>query len=333
MTGAHQRSHSNAAGLVLAAFLVAGCDSGAARSPAGETPAAVDPAGLCVASACGGKTRLVTIPDAENLLFTPDGRLFVSGGRNVYEIHRDGDGYAATPLLDGSDNFCGLALRGEMLYANGFSGTLYAARLTARPALQAIHSTGLASANGLAAGPDGELYAVNGPLTPSPKIVRLRLDPADPFEVTEQTDWLVFAPLSSFPNGVQVRGRDLYYSDSAATALGRIRKVRINDDGSAGTPVDVASLGASLPDDFSLVGDLLLASYFSDGRIGLFGADGQLIAQTDAGSFESPSQVRTGQPPLFATSDLLVTEKGLLGENDSSIGNVLSVFRRKPAIP
>ena len=52
-----------------------------------------------------------------------------------------------------------------------------------------------------------------------------------------------------------------------------------------------------------------------------------LLSATDAMSFESPSQVSLGQPPLFAATDVLVTEKGLIGENDSTNGNVLSVFR------
>lgn len=326
---AARRWSTDAASFLLAAFFVVGCDS---RPPAGsEAAQPVDLSRLCVDSDCGEKTRLLTIPDAENLLFTPEGRLFVSGGRNVYEIHKTGELYSATPLFEGTDNFCGLALRGPVLYANGFSGTLYAARLTSTPALQAIHSTGLSAANGLAAGPEGELYAVNGPLAFDPKIIRLRLDPADPMRVVEQSDWLSFAPGASFPNGVQVRGRELYFSESAVPVLGRIRKVAINADGSAGTPEDFASLGTSLPDDFSVAGEGLLASYYSDGRIGLFGARGQLLAQTALNSFESPSQVRLGQPPLFSATDILVTEKGLLQENDSTVGNVLSVFRRKVA--
>lgn len=325
-----RRRSLNAASLTLAAFFVGGCDSRGVDMEGGS-PAVVDLASLCVDSDCGEKTRLVTIPDAENLLFTPEGRLFVSGGRNVYEIHKAGDSYGATPLFDGTDNFCGLALRGAVLYANGFSGTLYAARLTPQPALQAIHSSGLSAANGLATGPDGELYAVNGPLAFAPKIIRLRLDPADPMKVTEQSDWLSFAPGASFPNGVQVRGRSLYFSESAIPVLGRIRKVAINADGSAGTPEDFASLGTSLPDDFSFAGEGLLASYYSDSRIGLFDANGALLAQTALNSFESPSQVRLGQPPLFAATDILITEKGVLQENDSTIGNVLSVFRRKVA--
>lgn len=317
----------HAASMLLAAFFLAACGENAAAPQA-----MVDPASLCVDSGCGEKTVLLSIPDAENLLFTPQGRLFVSGGLNVYEISRDASGYQASPLLDGSDNFTGLALRGDVLYANGFSGTLYAAKLNAQPSLRAIHDLGLSSANGLAAGPDGELYAVNGPAALAPKIVRLRLDPADPFQVLEQSDWLTFAPGTSFPNGLQVRGRTLYFSESTATALGRIRKLAIASDGEPGATETLASLGVSLPDDFSLVGEALLAAYFTDGRIGLFAPDGQLLARTDFGSFQSPSQVRLGQPPLFAETDLLVTEKGLLGENSSSIGNVLSVFRRKAAV-
>src|SRR3546814_3908012 len=66
------------------------------------------PATLCVDNQCGEKTVLLTIPSAENILFADDGRLFVSGGSNVFEITRDDDAYTATALYDGSCNFTGM---------------------------------------------------------------------------------------------------------------------------------------------------------------------------------------------------------------------------------
>src|SRR3546814_6926621 len=85
---------------------------------------ATDPATLCVDNQCGEKTVLLTIPSAENILFADDGRLFVSGGSNVFEITRDDDAYTATALYDGSCNFTGMAIVGEALYAACFDGQL-----------------------------------------------------------------------------------------------------------------------------------------------------------------------------------------------------------------
>ncbi|TJY56644.1 hypothetical protein E4T66_18960 [Sinimarinibacterium sp. CAU 1509] len=291
--------------------------------------AAVDPATLCVSSDCGSVVEQLTIPDAENILFSDDGRLFVSGGLNVYEITRDDGGLVANALYQGSCNFTGLAIIGDVLYANCFDGRLYAARLTAAPALQPIHALGLAAPNGLVAGPDHDLYLVNGPLAttalPDPKIVRLTLDPADPFTVQEQTDWFSAGLLG--PNGLQRSGRTLYVSNTGLGGLGEIRTVTINADNTAGASTQLASF-LSVPDDFSLIDNYILSSWYLSGQIALIDPQGSVIANTDIGSFSFPSQVRVGRPPLFPPEDLLITEKGLIGDTGSSIGNVLSVFRR-----
>ncbi|TXH03218.1 MAG: hypothetical protein E6R07_13010 [Nevskiaceae bacterium] len=316
---------------LLAMLTLAGCAGGGDADP---QTASVNPAALCVASSCGTKTQLLDIPSAENTLFTPDGRLFVSGSDSVYEITRDAAGWHATALAAGKANYTGLAQRGDTLYAAAFDGNLYAARLSDTPmAFKVIHALGVASPNGVTSGPDGALYIVNGPAgssLPAPKILRLRFDPADPTKVIEQTDWLTSG--LSFPNGLQRRGNTLVFSDSdaATVTFGAIRTVDIQADGSPG-PVRTLGTFPSLPDDLGIVGDSVLAALYSNGQIALIDATGTIVSQTDPLSFQNPSSVKLGRPPLFAATDLVVTEKGLVVLPPTpGYGSKLSVFSRHP---
>jgi hypothetical protein len=312
------------AALVLAAC---GSDNG---SPAEAQDTSVS---LCVASDCGELLTLAAVPDAENLLFTPDGRLFVSGGTNVFEVVRDGDTSVALTALSATDcNFTGLALRGRTLYASCGSAELYAAELTATPNLVPIYSyENTALPNGMATGADGSIYVIDGPLPgngslPSPKIVRLRFDPSDPLQVVEQTTWL--ASGLQFPNGLVRRGELLYFTDSALlpVELGAVRSVPILPDGSAGAVQTVATF-TSLLDDLTTVAEGLLVTEYLSGRLVLLDAAGLEISATDVGGLSFPSSVIVGQPPMFQPDELLITEKGVLGDTASAVGNRLSLLR------
>ena len=291
------------------------------------------PAELCVASSCGTKTQLLSIPQAENIFFTPEGRMFVSGSTDVFEITRDGETYHATPIFDGAGNFGGMAQRGDVLYVTNFTdGSLYGAQLTAQPTLQKIHALNMKSPNGMVAGPDGELCINNGPLStsslPDPRMVRVRFDASDPMKVVEQTDWLTHD--MSFPNGLARAGRSLFFTDGAVLppTLGMIKRVDIGDDGSPGAVTTIATF-TSLPDDLSVVGDALLVAFYSGGAIALFKQDGTLVSQTDPLSFQNPSQVKLARSPMFGPTDIVVTEKGIVGDDITPLGDKLSVFRRR----
>jgi hypothetical protein len=287
---------------------------------------------------CGTKTRLVDIDFAENILFTDKGRLFVTGRSNVFEIVRDSDpsgtGYRANPTYAGSDAFGGMAQIGNMLYAVAYDGGLYTARLDQDPiTLQLIHQlSGTTITNGMAAGPDGELYITNGPVTTDfqfvPKILRVRFDANDPMTVVEQTDWLTKGLV--IPNGLRRRGRTLYVVDATLkpVELGVIKTVRINTDGTAGKPQLFADVAKSPLDDMALTRDGLLAAIFFGRAIAKVDFDGNVVAQTPAGTFDNPSSVAIGRPPLFDSSVWLVTEKGaLFGPGSPTFGNALSMFR------
>ncbi|MGJ8686805.1 MAG: hypothetical protein ACSHWQ_04950, partial [Spongiibacteraceae bacterium] len=245
--------------------------------------------------------------------------------------------YTATAIAPATSvsGYGGMAQRGNTLYVNSLEdGGLYATELDNEPSLSLIHAMGLASANGLTDGPQGELYVVNGPLItapalPAPMIVRLTFSDNDPLQVIDQSDWLSTG--TTFPNGIARVGNTLFITGSELVppTVGVVQRIEILADGSASEPETIASFG-SIPDDLSVAGNALLVSFFSSGYIALIDQDGTAISQTDLLSFDNPSQVKLGQPPLFSNDDILVTEKGLLLPNPLPYGNALSVFQRVP---
>lgn len=307
-------------------------------------PPAVTAADLCVSSDCGEAVLLLAIPDAENLLFSDDGRLFVSGGQNVYEITKAADGtFSATPLYDGTCSFTGLAILDGWLYANGCADhSLLAAQLTAAPKLEKIYQyTGFCIPNGMTDGPDGKLYLVDEPLVgqaeacfvADPKIVRITLN--GPTQVAGQETWLqgspagllwLTAPLQDdqmrFPNGL-ARDGDTFY----ATDGGTVFSVELQADGSAG-PVMPLFWEPTAHDDLGLVDGGILVSDFFFGRVLLLSRDGALLQETPQFTFTAASSVRLARPPMFEPTDILVTDKGVIGDNDLPL-DYLVLFRRR----
>jgi hypothetical protein len=221
-----------------------------------------------------------------------------------------------------------------VLYANCFDGQLYAGRIdVSAPALAPIHDLGLGAPNGLVTGPAGELYVVNGPLAtsalPDPKIVRLTFG-ADPLMVADQSVWLPLTAGVDFPNGIQRDGNTLYFSESTVlpVSLGAINKVQIQADGSAGAVTAFGSL-TNLPDDFTLASGYAVVALYAANQIVLLDPLGATLATSAPLSFDSPSSIKLGRPPLFAPGEIIVTEKGVIGLPPTpGYGNVLSVFRR-----
>lgn len=299
-------------------------------------------ASLCVSSDCGEAIPLVMIPDAENILFTPEGRLFVSGGLNVYEITKLPDGnFIATPIADSECGFTGLVQKGDVLYAVCGDSRFFAGVIDDSPLLTQIYTfaESMCIPNGATLGPDGKVYVVDEPLNPAclppdPRIVRLTIDPADPFNIIEQETWLQGGPAGllfanadqsmRFPNGLDNIGNTFYSTDG-----GVVFSVELLPDGSAGAPTSLY-FEPTAHDDLSVTDDQqsLLVTDFFGGKILQMDLQGNVLQQTDLSVFASPSAVQQARPPMFEAGDILVTEKGILQDTQSPVGNLLTLFRR-----
>lgn len=297
---------------------------------------------LCVNSSCGEAVPLVTIPDAENILFTPEGRLFVSGGLNVYEITKMPDGqFIATPIADSECGFTGLVQKDNVLYAVCGDSRFFAGEITDTPVLTQIYTfeESMCIPNGATLGPDGKIYVVDEPLNPAcvppdPRIVRLTIDPNDPFTVTDQETWLQGGPLGlfflnvdqqmRFPNGLDHKGNTFYSTDG-----GVVFSVELLPDGTAGPPTAIF-FEPTAHDDLSVSNDgqSLLVSDFFQGRILQLSLDGELLQETDPLTFASVAAVAQARPPMFDPGDIIVAEKGVLQDTVTPVGNQLTLFRR-----
>ncbi|MDX1668208.1 MAG: hypothetical protein R3194_02215 [Limnobacter sp.] len=286
----------------------------------------------CFSDDCAMPQTIATIPDAENMVFGPNGKLYVTGGTDVFEINASGDSYTATGLSDGGCNFTGITFIENQLYAACGDGSFWTANLSDKPLLVKpfYQIDGMGLANGVTSSPDGQsLLVADGPLPangPAPGRI-FEIDLAAPGQASGDRVWLDMT--GRFPNGLQRRGNTLFLTESVPPSLGQISRVNFNPDGSAASdPVQVVAL-SSIPDDFTLLPDGFAVTLFFDGSVVKYDFLGNPQEMTSRGRFETgTSQVRVGQGEDFRPNDVLVTVKGLIGDNSGPVGNKLVLYRR-----
>ena len=293
---------------VVLAALMSGCQSNGGRSNSNE------PGQLCLRDDCE-QYQLVDLPQLENVHFTAEGRLFVTGQDNLYEISGSfAEGFEGKALLEGG-GCSGMASTRDTLYAlcqgssaglTDFSSIMVLDLSNPDAVPEAVFQlSNMTLPNGMGLGPDGNLYISDGPVSVTPKIVRVLVSADDPAILLGQETWLSL--LGDWPNGVTWH-QGVLYTTLFGAGLGTVVAVPLNPDGSAGERQTVYTRGRIM-DDLIAYQDTLIVTDWLDSRLFQITLDGNLLAETPAFGFSQPSSVAVGQPPMFDPSQLLVTER------------------------
>jgi len=268
------------------------------------------------------------VNEAENLFFTEDGRLFVSGGEDIYEIEREASG--TFKKSDHFDENClveGIVRSGSYLYGvctanddESFSAFLLAGELTKDPVFRTIAALDNASIpNGIAVGPAGLLFIT---YTLRNQIVRVTL--ASPLQVAHTEIW---ADDLAAVNGIKYVDQSMYVTVLDSDLFGRLLRIPVLDDGSAGAPVRLYEQALTVLDDIAPFDAGFIITDFLRGTLIFWDAARGMYARPPMQTFYSPTAVAQGRPPMFTERQLLVTEKGSLLVRDEVNGDLLSMYQ------
>lgn len=320
-------------------------------------------ASISLLSACIEKEKVAKIGDAENILITQAGAVLVTGGDSVVGIVDDGSGLEATKSLISNPGACtGMAQNGDDVFVVcskpyiKFKGWTFKAgndtrlfhakdksdprdlefKLLDHPEAGEGLLDSMVIPNGMAFSPNGDLLIANYNLLGQGSLGKASLAySGDSVSITYfDKNWVDSDLGVTNPNGVRVDGNKLYLSDN-----NKVRRLYFDENGEVPPSIQLPS-GEWVSNDapanevydagsLAIVDDIMP---FCDGVALTSYLDGQLIYvaengedfQTWIGSFSFPSSLAVGQGPLFDDYILLVTEKGILQETGSNIGNRLS---------
>ena len=306
-------------------------------------------------SAGKGVTTLVEkLPDAENAFFTSSGRLFITGGNAVYEI--TGENSSVRIFYDGTGIFGGMAQSGKWLYVvyaatkesmsavdlNAFIATGDFSSLTDIFLKKTVIRADLSLEaddmvfeevcvledvflpNGMAADSGGNIYITDGPFLPKGQIIRLTVtDQVKP--VVKQETWLTYKDGAYSPNGIVIRDNVVYFTDfvMASAKSAQVKKVSILNGrpGTVETIYSTAGLFDDLDAGIYRNAPVLAVANYAGNSIILVSPAGGTGIKIYSSMLASPSSVHFGTGVLFDTNELIITEKGLLYDYYSTLGN------------
>lgn len=204
------------------------------------------------------------VGQTENAVITDDGRYFVGGTNGLLEITKQANGSLSKNLIlateiNGTDCLLtGLTTDGVSLYGSCTVGVSnYAAPTNAQLFKVTVNGSNVTLNrydyptpvwyNGMAVDDQGNLYMSDSNAgAGKPVIVKTPL-PQSANDTLVLQDWLIASGSEKLPNGIQIDGSTLYYTDGS-----KLLEIPINADGSAGTPTEKYKVTGyfALIDDF-----------------------------------------------------------------------------------
>lgn len=286
---------------------------------------------------CNEKTTMERVPDAEKAYMTESGHLFVSGGKSFYMVSKNEDGsFVKNALTDETGNYGGVSEYNGYLYVIGGKPgmaymvsppyAIYIAKIddlvasaeagTSCDMMEVFSFDGVMGPNGMDIDKNGNIYVA---AMTSGEILRFKISEEDPYSLEGPEVWL--SKKVNTPNGIAIQDQTLYFTD-----IGQVKTVDIGEDGSPGE-VDILMWRSSVLDDLIVVENGLMVADFVLGSIFYLSFDGKIESETLIGTFTGPSSVCMGKAPMFDDGDIIVTEKGVLYDTVSRIGNRITLFQ------
>ncbi len=284
---------------------------------------------------CLNKEKLSDMPEAENQVITEDGRHFVTSGKGLAEITQSNGTLSLDYIDAGCDAYNGIVSFDDRLIVVCADSALINARHTlisaqletgVKPEMSELMVLdNMSLPNGMTLTPENDaLLIADYVLLGRGKVSKFDLSINDNV-LSAQLNDLNFLNIEQniySPNGLKFSGNDLYLTDFDYTSISsRVVKVSFLDGAYLDT--DVLYSKTTILDDLLPTCGGVLTGDFLNGRLVFINSEGEVF-RSDYQEFPGLSSMVWGQAPLFDANTLVITERGIIQDSISSIGNQIS---------
>jgi hypothetical protein len=288
---------------------------------------------------CLSKEKINNLAEAENQIITAEGRHFFTSSKGIAELYYEYGQKKLSFIETDCDTLNGIVSTGDWLIAVCADSKLISPihrlikidlsninSLTHKPTVSTLFElTDIALPNGLVMTPNQDAVLIaNYNLLGQGFISRLELNHSydDLSAGNFDLKYLSQEHGIASANGIKFYNNDLYVSDfQITTASSRIVKIRFIADEYLDHQVLYSA--NTILDDLLPTCDGVLVSDYLFGRLIFISKYGK-VSKSSLQQFPGITSIAWGQTPLFPEKTLVITERGILNDRYTLIGNQIS---------